>query len=127
MVKNEGNKVISYTDKDGNAMIAIRCTIADCIAWGGFGVCDDCNKVNEILYYIPEINDVYCEKCFEKYKNRSKWYVADTDIVFNNLINYIVIWGGLKYSKEEIDYINEFFMNHGHSELHIERFLEKYS
>lgn len=49
----------------------------------GFGICDCCSdfdKINEILYLIPVLNNrSYCEGCYQKWIEKAENYVEDRD------------------------------------------------
>jgi len=40
-------------------------TAVHCLAWGGLGICDSCNKGVTEGKYIAVLNSYYCQKCFD--------------------------------------------------------------
>ena len=60
---------IKYTPK-GYSYIEI--TPSECLSWGGMCVCNGCNGqfLNENLYLVWGLSDVYCKKCFEDFIKR---------------------------------------------------------
>ena len=49
-------------------------SLVDCARWGGYGVCDSCNKVHTKLKLIWVLRDTYCENCFNEWLERAKHY-----------------------------------------------------
>ena len=59
----------------------IKCTKEDCLGWGGFAICDDCNKeMEEEIYLIFISGRALCKDCFEEWKKYSKRYKEDLDL-----------------------------------------------
>lgn len=93
--------IITYKGSDGQEEIAIRCTVQDCVNWGGYGVCDTCNKsrlldtgdedaLRDHMYLCPELGSrALCEQCFEEHKKQVKWYKEDRDFVEETLVGYV--------------------------------------
>ena len=46
----------------------VEVTFNECLAWGGLGICDMCNKQEDEgpLYLVWVLHDVFCKDCFEE-------------------------------------------------------------
>ena len=53
-------------------------------AFGGLGICDDCNKASFTHNYIAVLNQCYCPKCYESFSERAKYYSEDSRIEESN-------------------------------------------
>jgi hypothetical protein len=53
-------------------------------AYGGYGICDSCNKAAINLYYIAVLNNCYCKKCYDKFCERATYYAEDAAIEKQN-------------------------------------------
>jgi hypothetical protein len=49
-------------------------------AFGGYGICDDCNNASFDHYYIAALNETYCPTCYEAFCKRARWYPEDSKI-----------------------------------------------
>lgn len=74
-------KRIKYT-KEGFSYVEV--TPLECINWGGFCICNSCGDVNFLKnnYLVFVLGDLYCEKCFNEWKNRDK-KLSQYDIDFD--------------------------------------------
>ena len=63
------NQKIKYTPQ-GFSYVDV--TVEECIAWGGFCVCNGCNEICGDLKLIYVLNDTYCTRCFKEWVERSK-------------------------------------------------------
>ena len=97
--------VVIYKGIDEKDEIAFRCSVKDCLDWGGLGICDMCNKSRildtddiralcDSMYLCPELGSkIFCEKCFKEYQKTAKWFEEDTDIVIESIVvllnNYV--------------------------------------
>lgn len=52
-------------------------TLADCIRWGGLGICNSCGKVCNELKLVFVLTDTYCNDCFNKWQERAKYYTKE--------------------------------------------------
>lgn len=58
-------------------------SLEDCLKWGGLGICDGCGKGPHLkLKLIWVLHDTYCEKCFNKFLERSK-HISKEDIEYD--------------------------------------------
>lgn len=66
-------KKIEYT-KIGYSYVKV--SPIDIIRWGGYCICNGCNNqfIHDDMYLVYVLADTYCEKCFNKWKERSKTY-----------------------------------------------------
>lgn len=49
-------------------------TVGECIAWGGYCICNGCNEICGDLKLIYVLSDTYCTKCFREWLERAKNY-----------------------------------------------------
>ena len=66
------------------------------IEGGGYIICDNCNNEvedNETCYYIPVLNRIFCERCFNKWHENATHYDDDT---FYEEVHYEDVKGGLE-------------------------------
>lgn len=69
---------LNYT-KQGYSYI--KCTIEDCLDWGGLAICDDCSKImQDDVYLIFVLGRAYCPECFKEWKDRAKRYTEDLQL-----------------------------------------------
>lgn len=45
--------------------------------YGGVGICDRCNKIEEQGFYVACLNEYFCEKCFKDWIKTAKNYEED--------------------------------------------------
>ena len=57
-------------------------TVYECLRWGGLGVCNSCGQIHQELKLVYVLTDTYCNKCFEKWVERSKNY-SKSDIEYD--------------------------------------------
>ena len=56
----------------------IKTSKQEIISIGGFGICDSCAKTSEYGYLIPALGSYwYCEKCYDDWDKRAKFYEED--------------------------------------------------
>jgi hypothetical protein len=53
-------------------------TAVQCLAWGGLGICDYCNKATINGKYIGCLNSYYCEDCFNSWHKTATNYPEDS-------------------------------------------------
>jgi len=46
--------------------------------WGSVGICDCCNKVAFSFKYIAVLNNCYCPKCYDDFKENATYYPEDS-------------------------------------------------
>ncbi len=69
---------LNYT-KQGYSYV--KCKREDCLEWGGFAICDDCNEdMTDDVYLIFILNRAFCTKCFAEWQNRSTRYSEDLQL-----------------------------------------------
>jgi len=56
-------------------------------AFGGLGICDDCNKASFKHNYIAVLNQCYCPECYTDFKARATYYPEDSKIENTNFEN----------------------------------------
>lgn len=84
------SKIIKFKIKKG--YVVYKMTALDCIfLFNGVGLCDSCNTLSPIGYYVPILNYYMCEKCFKEWAERCTYYLED-------------LW----FEKLHIDYIESF-------------------
>lgn len=47
-------------------------TVAECVKWGGYCICNSCNEICGDLKLIYVLGDTYCTKCFKEWVERNK-------------------------------------------------------
>lgn len=52
-------------------------TSEECIAWGGYCICNGCNNISNDLKLVYILNDTYCQGCFDEWLERAKKYSKD--------------------------------------------------
>ena len=52
-------------------------TVEECIGWGGFCICNGCNRISSDLKLVYVLADTYCKECFEDWLRRCKSYKED--------------------------------------------------
>lgn len=123
-----------YEGTDGEKEFEMSIPVLDYLDWmnragvGGFvPVCDLCGvPQHKNFYYYPELGaEFLCEKCAKEHRERVKWYPEDTSAVLNSLIWFVVRYK-LNWTEKDYKVIDEYFYYHGHGELHIKKFIEKY-
>lgn len=62
----------------------IEVTLSDCTKWGGMGICDHCNSAVPKGYYVAVLNSVLCERCYNRWYARAKFYPEDMEIEYRN-------------------------------------------
>ncbi len=60
-----------------NGYVAYKIKTTELIKLGGWGVCDYCNKTENVGYLIPVLNRWYCEACFRDWLRTSRFYPDD--------------------------------------------------
>lgn len=78
------NNKIKYTPQ-GFSYIDV--TLDECLNWGGFGICNGCNKIYENLKLIYVLQDTYCKNCFNNWLERTKKYPKEDieeDLIIQN-------------------------------------------
>ena len=71
----------------------IECSLAECIEFGGLGICDHCNSKSDIGYYVAVINSWICKECYDKFMLRAVRYNEDIAIenkyfeIYKKLLN----------------------------------------
>lgn len=74
--------------------LIIECTATELyVASGGPGICDYCGKPAAIGYYIAVLNQWYCPKCFEEWKNSAHYCPEDADVEHRNFEFYAQRFG----------------------------------
>lgn len=59
----------------------IKVSMVECAHWGGWGICDWCNKcVGSHGYYVAVLNTVMCEKCYKEWYDHATYYPEDKRI-----------------------------------------------
>lgn len=53
-------------------------------AFGGLGICDNCNSASFTHKYIAVLNSCYCPKCYEDWNKRSIYYPQDINVETSN-------------------------------------------
>lgn len=72
----------------------IEVSMTECTIWGGYGICDICNKaIGERGYYFAVLNWVMCEKCYNEWLERAENYPEDRQIEDANFRVYKSILG----------------------------------
>lgn len=56
----------------------IEVSFKDCVGWGGFGICDNCNEQFSKAYYVAVLNRVLCPKCYEEWIASATYYPEDS-------------------------------------------------
>lgn len=102
------DRVILYNGADNEQELAIKCSIKECVNWGGFGICDLCGMVDSVIYLCPELGSKgLCSKCFNEHKTRVKWYPEDTKFILAALDNFIEYYK-LEFTPHDMDLIEAF-------------------
>ena len=52
-------------------------TGVETMEFGGYGICDYCNRAALKGYLIPVLNHYYCEKCYNNWLERAEYYEED--------------------------------------------------
>lgn len=55
-------------------------------------ICDNCNDLcnnNQFVYYIPVLNQLFCEECFKKFSENAEYYKEDKEYEERNYNYYI--------------------------------------
>ncbi len=52
-------------------------TGVETMEFGGYGICDSCNKSAVKGYLIPVLNSYFCEECYKRWIERAKYYEED--------------------------------------------------
>lgn len=75
--------------------LIIECTVRELyIACGGVGVCDFCGTPSDRGYYIAVLNQWYCPKCYEEWKDSvPHWDPDDADVEQRNYEFYAPHFG----------------------------------
>lgn len=62
----------------------VRVTPGEVRNWGGFGVCNHCNKIveNSLMNLCWALTDTYCDECFDEITSRWNTY-SDEDIQYD--------------------------------------------
>ena len=69
---------LNYT-KQGYSYI--KCTIEDCLDWGGLAICDNCGKaIAGEVYLIFVLGRAFCSECFKEWENRANRYTEDLQL-----------------------------------------------
>lgn len=76
-------KEVKYTEQ-GFSYIDV--TLLDVIKWGGYGICNGCNRgPMEHMKLIYILGDTYCDRCFNAWLERVKNYPKkdiETDLMY---------------------------------------------
>lgn len=56
-------------------------------AFGGLGICDDCNKASFTHNYIAVLNSCYCPECYKDFEERATYYPEDSKVEKSNFEN----------------------------------------
>lgn len=56
-----------------------RITAEECYAFGGLGICDECNSFSSYGYLIPVLNHFMCPSCYREWNLDCKFYPEDLD------------------------------------------------
>ncbi len=57
-----------------------KTTLEEILSFGGLGICDDCGEFHpEGGFLVPVLNHWMCQKCFDEWKSRAKFYSSDLD------------------------------------------------
>lgn len=57
-------------------------------AVGSPGICDYCDDRPNEGYYIAVLNQWFCKKCFDRFKENARWYLEDAQIEERNFKYY---------------------------------------
>lgn len=57
-------------------------------AVGSPGICDYCDDKPNEGYYIAVLNQWFCKKCFDRFKENARWYPEDAQIEERNFKHY---------------------------------------
>ena len=78
--------MIKFKNKVG--WTVYRISAAECYSFGGLAICDDCNTFcPKGGYLVPVLNHFMCDKCYNDWNNRCKFYPEDLDFE-NSIIKY---------------------------------------
>lgn len=67
----------------------IACSAAECFtAFGGYGICDQCNSASATGYYVAVLNHWLCQKCYEEWSERAINYPEDATFEQRNYDYY---------------------------------------
>lgn len=55
----------------------VQVNIIEVLRFGGLGICDACNDYAGIFFYVPVLNHCYCQKCYDEWTARAKYYPED--------------------------------------------------
>lgn len=50
----------------------------ECLSWGGYAICDTCNKSSSFGYFVSVLNYWLCPECFNEWYKTAKHYEEDT-------------------------------------------------
>ncbi len=56
----------------------------ECICWGGYAICDNCNDAFYKGFYVAVLNRVFCPKCYEDFMQYATYYPEDSKIEIRN-------------------------------------------
>jgi hypothetical protein len=56
-------------------------------AFGGLGICDDCNKASFTHNYIAVLKQCYCPECYTNFNERATYYPEDCNLENRNFEN----------------------------------------
>jgi hypothetical protein len=62
-------------------------------ACGSPGICDYCGKVSDNGYYIAVLNQWFCPKCYEEWKQDARFYPEDRPVEERNYQYYSMLLG----------------------------------
>lgn len=63
------------------------------VACGGPGICDWCGTPSAHGYYIAVLNQWFCDKCYNEWKERATYYPEDVDVETRNYNFYAPRFG----------------------------------
>lgn len=67
----------------------IEVSTIECLSWGGFGICDNCNSVATPKgYYVAVLNHLLCEDCYKDWCKYATYYPEDSRIEERNFEHY---------------------------------------
>ena len=66
-----------------------------CSVFGGFGICDSCNRNSDEGYYVAVLNLWYCERCYQSFLETATNYPEDGNIEemnFQNVLKHLELF-----------------------------------
>ena len=75
-------------EKTEKGFVIIKTTVTESYDWGGYGICDNCNKVTFDGVLIPVLNMWFCEKCYKNWYEHAEYYPEDKEFEEKKLKYY---------------------------------------